>query len=117
MNERPKHDGIPLMSLSEAAAWGITHLRDPKWVNPMDHVEIAIIDGKVGPWVKLFCPDNKGLNGTDPVQYLSFSPPGPINIEAVGLVPYHGPRHDDAVYQAEVAKRCEMWAEQEKRNG
>lgn len=116
MNDRPKHGDTPLMSLTEAAAWGITHLRDPRWINPMDHVEIAIINGRVGPWLKLFCPDNLGLNKKDPVQHLTVMP-GPIDVEAVALVPYHGPRHDDAVYQAEVAKRCEMWAEHEKSNG
>lgn len=116
MNTRPTHNGIPLMSLSEAAAWGITHLRDPKWASDMDHVEIAIFGGKVGPWLNLFCPDNKGLNGEDPVRYLTVMP-GPVNITDPCLVPYHGPRHDDPVYQAEVAKRCEMWAEHEKRHG
>jgi hypothetical protein len=85
----------------------------------MDHVAITIIEGRPAPWAKLFCPDNVGLNGKDPVPLLALrrGADGSLDIDAPGLVPYHGPRHDDAAYQAEVASRSAMWASFEKEHG
>jgi len=47
-----------LMSVNEAAKMGRKRLRLDKWANDLDHFEIDIIDGKPGPWVKLWSPIN-----------------------------------------------------------
>lgn len=61
-----------LLSIHEAARKGITKLRLPKWVNPMDHIEITILErGNIGPWIKLWSPINKPvMQTTDPQSLL-----------------------------------------------
>ena len=59
-----------LISLEDAAALGIERVRLGYWANRMDHFKIDIIDGKVGPWVKLYAPFNKHCNGRDPMPML-----------------------------------------------
>lgn len=102
---RPKHtDGTPMMSLNEAAAWGITHLREPKWANPRDHIVQVIHEGRPAPWLSLYCPFNIACNGADPVKILAIAGPGLCcDPEEVQFVPYYGPRFDSPEYQADVA--------------
>jgi len=48
-----------LMSIREAAMLGRKRFRLDKWTNDYDHFEIDIIDGRPGPWVKLWSPLNR----------------------------------------------------------
>lgn len=47
-----------LMSVNEAAKLGRKRFRLDKWINDLDHFEIDIVDGRPGPWVKLWSPFN-----------------------------------------------------------
>lgn len=80
---------------------GHTRLRLPRWSNPMDHIKIDIIDGKLGPWVHLFAPFNKECNGRDPVDliWLTAFPNGTAIAE---FEVYAGPLPESAEYQAAV---------------
>jgi hypothetical protein len=48
-----------LMSLNDAAAYGIERVRQPQWANKLDHLKIDIIDDRPGPWLHLYAPFNK----------------------------------------------------------
>lgn len=50
-----------LMSVNDAARLGRKRFRLDKWANDFDHFEIDIIDGKPGPWVKLWSPINASV--------------------------------------------------------
>jgi hypothetical protein len=100
-NDLNSHQTVELISLVEAARRGIERLRKPIWANPMDHVKIDIIDGRLGPWIHLYAPFNKECNGRDPVDLLIVQV-GDIN--AAELEPYAGPLPDSDEYRAEVAR-------------
>lgn len=104
----PKHEKpIPIVSISanDAAQLGITRLRLPKWANPMDHVEITIIDGEPGPWAKLHSPANMMCNNRDPVELSTLGlGPLPLDVRGQGFVPYEGPLPDSEEYKAEAAR-------------
>lgn len=106
MKTRAIHtDGTPLMSLNEAAAWGITHLRKPKWVDPFDHLVQSIHEGKPAIWLNLFCPFNLECNGRDPVKIMALKGAGlRVDPDAPLFVPYRGPMADSPEYHAAVAK-------------
>lgn len=59
------------MSINEAAKLGRKRFRLDKWANDYDHFEITIIDGNVGPWVKLWSPVNKLIDQKNPQVLLA----------------------------------------------
>lgn len=87
------------MNINEAAAQGIERLRRPIWSDPMDHIKIDIIDGRPGPWIKLYCPFNQECNGVDPVQCLTGDMDRVTDFDA-----YTGPLPDSDEYKAAQAK-------------
>jgi hypothetical protein len=100
MQRRRNPDGVKLISLNDAASWGVERLRAPIWANPFDHIKIDVFDKKPGPWIHLFAPFNAECNGRDPVDMLitQFGP------DDLCYVPYTGPLSDSAEYRAEAAK-------------
>lgn len=97
------HAARSLLSINQAAAWGIDRVRRPIWANPLDHLKIDIIDGQPGPWLHLFAPFNKECNGRDPVDILAIIGPPPIDLDEAVFVPYHGALPTSEEYQREVA--------------
>ena len=60
-----------LMSFHEAAAKGISRLRQSQWRTPTDHITIVIKDGKMhGLWCKFYSTMNKAFNQRDPVELM-----------------------------------------------
>ncbi len=59
-----------LISIREAAHRGITKVRLDKWTNPDDYMELTIVDGLLGPWVKLWSPINEVIGATNPQKLL-----------------------------------------------
>jgi hypothetical protein len=102
MNRKP----VPMMSLRDAAARGIERVYQPNWVGRMDHFKIDIIDGRMGPWVHLYSPQNKEINGRDPVDMLALA--GVIDVNAKGCYAYTGPLPDSDEYKAEAEKFAAM---------
>lgn len=88
-----------LISIRDAAAKGIERLRQPQWVNPMDHIKIDLVKGILGPWVHLWCPFNTECNKRDPVDMLLWQ----VGLDDAEWLPYTGPLEDSAEYKAEVA--------------
>lgn len=88
-----------LISISQAATLGIERLRKPIWVCPEDHVKIDIIDGKPGPWTRLFSPSNTANGGRDPIKILCVD----LNYDAEEWVPHTGPVADSDAYRAAVS--------------
>lgn len=92
-----------LLSIRQAARLGIDRLRQPNWVNPLDHVKIDLQpNGLFGPWAHLYAPFNIHCNGRDPVDMLMIA--GQFDLDAEGLEPYKGPLPDSAEYKADIAK-------------
>ena len=91
-----------LMTIEEAAAKGIERLRQPQWVNPLDHIKIDLNRGGFGPWVHLWCPLNKECNGCDPVDMLAFQ----VGTDRAEWLPYTGPLETSDEYKA----ACEGYA-------
>lgn len=86
------------MDIKTAAAQGIERLRLPQWANSMDHIKIDIIDGRPGPWAKLYAPFNMECNGMDPVQVLS------MQMDYTdAYVAYDGPLPESDEYKAAQA--------------
>lgn len=82
---------------------GIERLRKPIWANPLDHLKIDIIDGRLGPWMHLYAPFNDEVNGRDPVDILWVTsslvfPP------AHAWIPYYGPLSNSDEYRAAVER-------------
>jgi hypothetical protein len=63
----------------------------------MDHIKIDIIDGKLGPWVHLYFPMNKGCGSTDPVDLLLILD----DSTRPEWEEYSGPAPDSEEYKAE----------------
>ena len=61
-----------IISINEAAGKGIDRLRNPIWANPLDQIKIDVIDGNLGPWIKLYAPFNLECNGKDPMIIIAF---------------------------------------------
>ncbi len=95
-------DNNNMISILQAAERGIDRVRQPIWANKYDHVKIDIIDGKLGPWLHLYCPFNKECNGRDPVDFLWMVDPK-TDINSVCFVPYEGPLPDSDEYKANAA--------------
>lgn len=55
-----------LISINDAVARGHTKLRMDHWANPDDYMEFMIIDGQLGPWVKLWSPANDIVGHKNP---------------------------------------------------
>ena len=92
-----------LISLVEAAAKGIERVRDPCWADPLDHLNIDIIRGdRLGPWLHLYCPMNKSLNGKDPYNFIPAIDTS-VDIHRQAFVPYEGPLPESDEYKAAVA--------------
>lgn len=91
-----------LISINDAVKLGIERIRKPMWSDPFDHVKIDIIDGQLGPWIHLFCPNNKLFNGTDPVNLPSMN--GRFGFDDKDYVPYDGPLPDSDEYRAASEK-------------
>lgn len=95
-----------LISIRQAAARGITRVRKQIWVNPEDHLEIAIVDGAPGPWLKLWSPLNEGVGvGRDPVSILGVT--GGVNFDEQVYLPYTGPEPNSEEYRALAKKFTE----------
>lgn len=98
MTDKPR-----LISCVDAAALGVERLRKPAWANPLDHLKIDIIDGKLGPWMHLYAPFNQECNGRDPVNVLwAMGEWG--DMSAPAFVPYDGPLPDSEEYRADVQR-------------
>jgi hypothetical protein len=59
-----------LISLREAERRGLTKLQLDRWTNPDDCIELTLIDGYFGPWVKLWSPMNELCNQDNPHKFL-----------------------------------------------
>ena len=64
-----------MLSIRQAAANGIRHLRCPQWVNLNDYITLDLIDDGeggtcLGPWLHLHSPMNEEIHGRDPVDIL-----------------------------------------------
>jgi hypothetical protein len=66
------------MSINEMTKVGITKFRQVNWTNPDDHMEMNIIEGRPGPWFKLWSPVNE-LIGTKNPQTLLVTMMGDLN--------------------------------------
>lgn len=89
---------LGFISLNEAAELGFDRVRLTKWANPMDHLKIDIIEGRPGPWVKLFAPFNLECNGRDPVAMLITT----MDPDLLQFVRYTGPLPDSDEYRRAV---------------
>lgn len=85
-----------LISIEDAVAHGIERLRQPIWANPLDHLKIDVINGTMGPWVRLFSPLNRGINGRDPMEMLAFQ----VNTRAKEYEAYTNALPDSEEYKA-----------------
>lgn len=83
-----------LLSIKQAHSQGISRLRKPIWTNPMDHILCEF------PWIKLYCPANRWINGRDPVDVLFLE----LGLDVPEYEPYSGPLPDSDEYQAEAAR-------------
>jgi hypothetical protein len=90
-----------MISLNEAAKWGIERIRKPIWATPEDHLKIDIVDGKPGPWVHLFAPFNTECNGRDPVDVLWILQ-WPDSADVQEFEPYRGPLPNSPEYLEKV---------------
>ena len=89
-----------LISLVEAAAKGIERVRRPCWSDSFDHLKIDITqEGQLGPWLHLYCPVNKSLNGRDPYDFV----PSAVDIHQQWFEPYKGSLPESDEYKAAVA--------------
>lgn len=79
-----------MISLREAVERGVTRLRRPQWLHPEDHLEIAIVDGRRAPWVKLWSPKNAVIGLDNPKEFLMID----VDNEAQVYEPYEGPLPD-----------------------
>jgi hypothetical protein len=98
------HAARRLISINEAVKLGAPRLRKPVWANPLDHLKIDIVDGRLGPWLHLYCPFNKPLNGRDPVDMMALQHRASLDTPEFEV--YAGPNGDSDEYLAEV-QRCE----------
>ena len=89
-----------LMSLNDAALWGIERVRNPKWLNPLDHIKLHVSYGSLGPWLYLWAPANTMCNGRDPVELLFLS----LDLDEAAYEPYTGPLPDTEEYRAAVER-------------
>lgn len=55
------------MTITEAAKQGITKLRLPQWRMPTDHVELYVVDGRSGPWMKFYSDLNQIVGNDNPM--------------------------------------------------
>lgn len=104
------------LSINEAVTAGITKLRLAKWLNPADHIEIAILkerpdggENQLGPWWSLWSPMNEEVNGRNPVKNLVVGPMGLGDLDDEVWTIYTSPRQPTAapssVPQHRVAHR------------
>lgn len=96
------HAARRLISINEAVRFGFPRLRKPVWANPLDHLKIDLIDGRMGPWIHLFAPFNKECNGRDPVDILAIEHKASLDSQEFEI--YDGPLPDSDEYRAAVAK-------------
>lgn len=89
-----------LISIEQAAERGIERLRQPQWATPEDHIKIDIVNGKPGPWTRLYAPFNLECNGRDPVEILCVH----MNYQSADWLPYEGPLPDSDEYRAAQAQ-------------
>lgn len=94
-----------LISMEEAALTGITRVRKSVWADPMDHLQIDVVNGKLSPWVKLYCPINVGVNGADPMTMSSTEDDRRSKI----YEPYTGPLPDSPEYKKSAAAATSMF--------
>jgi hypothetical protein len=59
-------DGCNLISINEAAATGVDRIRLDVWANKHDHIQLDILDGRPGPWFKLWSPTNEPIGAKNP---------------------------------------------------
>lgn len=90
------HDTVREMNLLQAAEQGIERVRLPQWRDPLAHIKIDIIDGRLGPWAHLYDPFNTECNGRDPYDMLV------SQADDTRFVAYTGPLHDSEEYKAAV---------------
>ncbi|MES1979595.1 MAG: hypothetical protein V4451_16255 [Pseudomonadota bacterium] len=98
-----------LISINQAAAQGIERVRLPVWKNQFNHLKIDVINGKPGPWTRLYSPMNKGLGNKEPVGMLFII----VNYDAKDYLPYNGDLPDSEAYKAEEAHFVEAFKRQD----
>lgn len=54
------------ISINEAASSGVDRIRLDRWANKYDHIQFDIIDGRPGPWFKLWSPLNEAMGQKNP---------------------------------------------------
>jgi hypothetical protein len=97
--------GVELFSIMDAVSRGIERVRLPIWADPFDHIKIDLMgDGGHGPFLHLYGPSNKAINGQDPVSML-FST---IGVGTKEWVEYTGPLPTSEEYKTKVAE-CNEW--------
>jgi len=78
---------LAMISINEAVEQGITRVRMPRWAHDEDHLEIAIVAGRLGPWVKLWSPTNEVIGQKNPQEVLWIGQDNESQI----YEPYEGP--------------------------
>lgn len=94
------HAARRLISINTAVKLGHPRLRKPIWANPMDHLKIDLIDGKMGPWLHLYAPFNLECNKRDPVNLLAFDHQASFDSPEFEI--YTGPLPNSEEYKAAV---------------
>jgi hypothetical protein len=64
------YDPSELISINQAVEQKILRIRLPIWRNPKDYLKLTIVDGKLGPWIRLYSPINMMINNRNPVEIL-----------------------------------------------
>jgi hypothetical protein len=94
---------MPLISLRQAAKFGITRVRLSRWANPFDHLDISVphsVGGTLPVWVKLYSPMNAWCNGRDPVLVIVLS----FDLDDPSWEPYAGALPDSELYRQRKAE-------------
>lgn len=94
-----------LLSINQAVAANIERLRKPNWANPLDHLKVTVIDGRLAPWVKLYSPSNKPVNGRDPQDILILQ----FDCDEACYLPYTGALPDSEQYKQAEQVKIKLW--------
>lgn len=63
-----------MISINQAVAQGITRLRMPRWAPTDAYMLLYIIDGELGPWVKLYSrTEQQAIGEPTPQMFLSYT--------------------------------------------
>lgn len=84
------------ISINEAAKLGHRRLRNLKWLNPLDYIEIDIIDGQLGSWIRLYSPYIHTLDGKD---YMQVPIIGNFQLDSKEYTPYTRSPSDEEAFR------------------